>query len=303
MYPVAFVTTCKGRLHHIKQTLPTLVAQSPAEIILVDYGCPDNTGDWVEANFPSVKVIRINDDPGFCLPRARNIGAANSSAAWLCFIDADIKIKAGWLTWMQANLQNHHFYRASREHGKQLQEIAGTFICTREDFNAIGGYDEAFRGWGGEDIDLYARLPLQSQAQADYYPHAFVEPINHADAERTTFHAIKNIQIQSLINSCYVKAKTHLLLNGVRDIPFATRQFMLSTISEQLKQHKSRPRTFVIRLQTDNLSMHDGQRRNLSIEIAKRRRYALFGARKTCVRILLATPKGFLTGLFGRLRD
>ncbi|QKE65419.1 hypothetical protein HNE05_19315 [Aquipseudomonas campi] len=49
--------------------------------------------------------------------------------------------------------------------------------------------------------------------------------------------------------------------------------------------------------------MLDGQRRNLSIEIAKRRRYALFGARKTCVRILPATPRGFLTGLLGRFRD
>lgn len=286
MCPIAFVTTCKGRLHHIKQTLPALIAQAPAEIILVDYGCPDNTADWVEEYYPTVKVVRITDDPGFCLPRARNQGAAHASAPWLCFIDADIQVKEGWLTWLQENLQDGYFYRASRENGKQLQEIAGTFICARSDFDAIGGYDEAFRGWGGEDIDLYARLPLQGHVQPAYYPHQFVEPINHADDERTTFHPIKNIQIQSLINSCYVKAKTHLLLNGVRDIPFATRQLMLTTISEHLKQYSAQPKTFAIRLQADNLSMLDGQRRNLSLEVAKRRRYVLFGARKTCVRIL-----------------
>lgn len=302
MYPIAFVTTCKGRLHHIKQTLPSLVAEAPAEIILVDYGCPDNTGDWVEENFPTVKVVRLQDDPGFCLPRARNIGAAHSSAPWLCFIDADIRVKSGWLEWMHKHLKPHFFYRASRENGKQLQEIAGTVICARSDFTAVGGYDEAFRGWGGEDIDLYARLTLHGSARPEYYPHQFVEPINHADAERTTFHSIKNIQIQSLINSCYVKAKTYLLSHGVRDIPFETRQQMLATISDHLKQFPSRPATFAIRLPANNLGMPDGQRLDLALEIAKRRRYAVFGARRTHVRNLAGSGKGPLAGLLGRLR-
>jgi hypothetical protein len=35
---IAFITTCKGRLKHIQRTLPALVAESPYEIILVDYG-------------------------------------------------------------------------------------------------------------------------------------------------------------------------------------------------------------------------------------------------------------------------
>ena len=80
---IAFITTCKGRLKHIQQTLPTMVAENPYEIILVDYGCPQGTGDWAESNYPSVKVVRVNDDPGFCAARARNIGAGHSTAPWL----------------------------------------------------------------------------------------------------------------------------------------------------------------------------------------------------------------------------
>jgi glycosyltransferase involved in cell wall biosynthesis len=286
MYPIAFVTTCKGRLHHIKQTLPTIIAESPAEIILVDYGCPDNTGDWVEEHYPEVKVVRVNDDPGFCLPRARNIGAAHSSAPWLCFIDADIKVRSGWLDWMQQHLSEGCFYRPSLADGRQLQEIAGTFLCPRAAFTMVGGYDEVFRGWGGEDIDLYARLPQEGGSQLAYYPNHFVEPISHADDERTTFHAIKNISIQSLINSCYVKAKSQLHGHGIRGIPFAARQHLLNSISDSLKQHKRQPATFIIRVQLANLLTADNRVLDLSLEIARRRRYGLFGARKTIARVL-----------------
>jgi glycosyltransferase involved in cell wall biosynthesis len=286
MFPIAFVTTCKGRLHHIKQTLPTLVALKPAEIIVVDYSCPDGTADWVEANYPEVRVVRVNDDPGFCLPRARNMGAAHSSAPWLCFIDADILVEREWLGWMEKHLKPSRFYRPSLLNGAQLQEVAGTFLCTREAFETCKGYDEAFRGWGGEDIDLYTRLPLEAGAQLDYYPNEFVKPISHADDERTTFHAIKNIRIQSLINGCYVKVKRHLLENSIRDIPFETRRSMLSTLSDYFKSFSDQPRTFAVRLQALGLTDSEGRRIDLEVEVSKQRRFGFFGARKSSVRTL-----------------
>jgi hypothetical protein len=52
--------------------LPLIVAQSPAEIVVVDYGCPQRTGDWVEEQLSPVKVVRVNDDPGFCVSRPQH---------------------------------------------------------------------------------------------------------------------------------------------------------------------------------------------------------------------------------------
>ena len=66
---IAFVTTCKGRLHHVRETLPLIAQQAPDEIIVVDYGCPDRVGDWVTANVPQARVVRVDDDPGFSLAR------------------------------------------------------------------------------------------------------------------------------------------------------------------------------------------------------------------------------------------
>lgn len=287
MHSIAFVTTCKGRLHHLKQTLPSLVAESPAEIILVDYACPDHAGDWVEAHFPSVKVIRINDDPGFCLPRARNIGAANSSAPWLCFIDADIQIKRGWLAWLNSHVQEPAYYRAAPVNGKRNLETFGTVVCSRSVFNTVGGYDEAFRGWGGEDSDLYLRLEQSANVLADHYPSEFVSPINHANDERTTFHPIKSIQTQHLVNTCYIKAKANLHAQGVTDIPLATRQHMMASIAGKLSP--AQPTTFSIRFVANDLSTADDSSVAMTVEVARRRRFGFFGARKTTVRLLAQT--------------
>ena len=84
MPDIAFVTTCKGRMRHIQRTLPSLVEQSPDEIVVVDYGCPDGVGDWVADNYPDIAVVRVNDDPGFCVARARNRGGAE------CKVDLDL---------------------------------------------------------------------------------------------------------------------------------------------------------------------------------------------------------------------
>ena len=91
----SLIVTCKGRLMHLRQTLPLFCALSDTEVIVVDYGCPDRSGDWVAAHHPAVKVVRIDDDPGFNPSRARNIAARDCQSDYLLFVDADIKVRPG----------------------------------------------------------------------------------------------------------------------------------------------------------------------------------------------------------------
>lgn len=88
----AFITSCRGRLHHLKKTLPRLVAQSGAEVIVVDYNCPDGTAAFVAENFPAVKLVVERDAAFFNLSRARNMGAQAASGEVLIFVDADVLI-------------------------------------------------------------------------------------------------------------------------------------------------------------------------------------------------------------------
>ena len=210
MNTIALITTCKGRLHHLRETLPLMAAQGADEVVVVDYGCPDGAGDWVEREFPGVRVVREDDDPGFCLPRARNAGARASSAGWLAFVDADVKLSAGWVGWLRGHLEDGRFYRASAVAGVRDLKTFGTVVCPRRAFETIGGYDEAMRGWGGEDVHLYARLSQVGLADASY-PAALIDVIRHGDDERTRWHEIKDRRLQDVVNHCYLAAKMQLL--------------------------------------------------------------------------------------------
>lgn len=233
MKDIAFITTCKGRLHHLQQTLPLLVAESAAEIVVVDYGCPQGAGDWVARNCPTVTVVRVEDDPGFCLPRARNLGAQKSTAPWLCFIDADVKVTPGWPQWMADNLDAGCFYRADKVDGERVLDTWGTVLCSRKGFLDVGGYDEVFRGWGGEDDDLYERLKMAGYAESEY-PSRFVDAIKHDDVERTVFHDIKEKRLQFFVNRFYTEAKLDLMKIIGMELPLAERQSMMKKIKAEI---------------------------------------------------------------------
>lgn len=231
MHQFAFVTTCKGRLHHLQQTLPLIAAQAPDEIVVVDYGCPQHCGDWVEKNFPAVKVVRVTDDPGFCLPRARNLGAAACHAPWIFFIDADIRVGAGLVTWMRKHARERHFYRQAPVDGVRDFEAYGTVLCPRRAFRSVEGYDELFTGWGGEDDDLYDRMSIAGLVTG-HYPAELVDPISHDDSERMAFHALKHKDLQHCINSFYRAAKLQVMgFHGIRtELSLPVRQELRETV-------------------------------------------------------------------------
>lgn len=209
---VTFITTCKNRLSHIQETMPLLVAEAAnEEIVFVDYGCSQGSGDWVREHYPKVKVFLVNDDPGFCAARARNMGASVADTPWLFFIDGDIKVKPGFVKWIKKNAKKDSYYRASPSVNNLLDvETWGSCLCMRKDHKSIDGYDEAFRGWGGEDNDLYARLSLAGINQ-NFYPGSFVEAISHDDQLRLQEYALKEKSHHLLVNATYSAIKLTLM--------------------------------------------------------------------------------------------
>jgi glycosyltransferase involved in cell wall biosynthesis len=85
---VSVIVPAYNRSRLITPTLDSILSQShrPAEIIVVDDGSSDDTGDVVAEYGRGVKYVRIeNSGP----PRARNVGVAISTAPWLAFCDSD----------------------------------------------------------------------------------------------------------------------------------------------------------------------------------------------------------------------
>jgi glycosyltransferase involved in cell wall biosynthesis len=273
MRSIAFVTTCKGRLHHLMQTLPRFVACAPDEIVVVDYGCPDESGNWVEENFPGVRVVRVNDDPYFCLARARNEGAAVVDSEWLCFVDADMLVDPGWGGWMRESLQNGCFYRVEEVEGERDRNAWGTCICPRSAFLTVGGYDEVIRGWGGEDDELYFRLRSAGLVE-DVFPEKYSRGIPHSDEERTAFHENRDRFLQQDINRCYMEIKRSLAdyLGGVdTNLCHQIFEALSHEVPEKRGNGSGRWRACI------SLETPQGK---MDFEVGRGRRFVFFGPRK-----------------------
>ena len=204
-YSIKFVTTCKGRLTHIQETLPLLWEQAKQNIVMVDYSCPQNSGEWVEKNYPQVHIVRV-DSAGFNISDARNQGARDLTCDFICFIDADVKVYPGFVEWLQDNLNLYCFYTITKTNGPN--ELWGTTIVPTHAYKLVQGYDALFSGWGGEDDDLYYRLKIAGFSQSEMPTH-FFEPIKHDDSKRTQFYQIKDKTQQFYINRIYYQILNH----------------------------------------------------------------------------------------------
>lgn len=204
------VTTCKGRLEHLKTTLPSLMALPDCEVVVVDYDCPDGAGEWVRSTFPAAKVVRVEDRPLFNVAEARNRGVAAAAAPWLLVIDADVVVAPTFAEEIRPLLRSGVYLRPAPLSG----ELFGTVVVASADLAEIGGYDEVFEGWGSEDVDLMARLE-QIGRRADAFPARLLSPMSHGDDLRGRFHAIANPRANLVINALYRQAKVDLRAQGV----------------------------------------------------------------------------------------
>ncbi len=226
MAELTYITTCKGRLAHLKQTLPRAVAQG-WPCVVVDYSCPEGTGDWVAANYPNVTVVRVEAEAQFRAAKARNAGAAMAQTPWLGFFDADILLDANFAATIRPLLEAGRFYRAS----PATRQTWGSVICAREDFAAIGGYDETYTGWGAEDDDLLYSLALLGRRLTAFDADLLGE-IPHTNEARTAFHPLQDIWLQHRINHAFMHMKFDMLRLFGRHIALEERK----AVYEQIRQ-------------------------------------------------------------------
>lgn len=94
-------------MRHLQRTLPAVVglAAEFAEIILVDNASTDGSLAYVEAGFPSIRVVRLNrnDGPG----AARNAGLASTRSELVLFIDNDVIPQPGCAGILARTLAEH----------------------------------------------------------------------------------------------------------------------------------------------------------------------------------------------------
>jgi hypothetical protein len=182
------VIPCKGRLSHLRQALPFWLQQAtpPAEIIVVDYGCPDHCGDWVKAAYPNVRVIRAcHDVEHFNNSRARNIGGAAAVGDYLAFVDADFIAPPDYVTRVSREVQAGNDLVCIAHYDQGEMRLNGTCTVSADLYRNVRGYDESQPTYGFEDTDFYRRCDSAGCSRG--YLHN-CQCMSHSDEERMRFY-------------------------------------------------------------------------------------------------------------------
>lgn len=207
------IVTCMGRLTFLRQTLPSVLAEFPGVYCLVDYGCPEQSGAWVESEYTDevergrIIVHRVPNVNVFHKTDALNQGARRAMRAgcqYLCFLDADTVVLNRFWSWLAHDWDRSKFLVANLQ---SMRSLFGVLVVGAQDFERVGGYDEEFRGWGNEDLELRLRLHLLGGLEYAHLPVHVLSGISHGDWLRTRHYSEKSREASFAKNWEYMLCK------------------------------------------------------------------------------------------------
>jgi hypothetical protein len=186
----------RSRLPQLLLTLRSIAAQSgvPIECIVIEQSHVRE----VEQELP-VWVRYIHQPASETDPYKRaetfNAGAAAARGRILVLHDNDMLVPERYAAevvahadagWEAIDLKRFIFYLTEKETARVLSEQrlrldeeseaviqnlhGGSVAITRDAYDAIGGLDEAFVGWGGEDVEFWERAATRKATRFGYLP-------------------------------------------------------------------------------------------------------------------------------------
>lgn len=166
------------------------------EFVLLDYHSPDGLGSWVRSELPEwitrgvLRYFRTEEPRRFHVAHAKNVAHCLATGEVLVNLDADNFFEEGYAEEVAALFADGA--RVLADFAEYRRGCVGRIALRREDFIALGGYNESFTGWGYEDADLIHRAEAMGLVRRHFDPrHA--QAVQHSDRERTRFAAEKRI--------------------------------------------------------------------------------------------------------------
>lgn len=194
---VSLCTTVMNRLHHLRRTLPANIAANYGfdrlEYVILDYSSSDGLADWVRTDLAAhvasglVRFAQLPDRAHFQMAHAKNLSHRLARGGIVCNMDADNFSGCGFADYLMREFSSRSsIFVKGKGHG-----LGGRLAFRRDQFLALGGYDEAMAdGWGHEDADLATRALRSGYKQITC--HGFGKAIQHGDGERISHNVVKN---------------------------------------------------------------------------------------------------------------
>jgi GT2 family glycosyltransferase len=237
---VSVVVVTYGRVDLVRQALEALVERTPPvyELIVVDNGSPDGTGDWLHESVRGAHLIRLPANVGF--GAGANRGAMSARGRYLCFLNSDAIVHQGWLVPLVERLERCGWAGAVvprilnvdgtlQEAGSLVGRDGSTtafgfgddpdrpayrfarvvdyasaacLVIRRWWFSRCGGFDPAYGIGYYEDLDLAFRLAAEG-ASTVYEPRSTVSHYRHGSSSAADAEALV------LANRALVAARWH----------------------------------------------------------------------------------------------
>ena len=228
---VDIVVPCYNVERAIIKTIKSLIQQDYAKEQYHCYFVNDASTDKTESILNSYsdhsQITIITHAVNRGLSATRNTGLKQSKAEFLCFLDGDMEVQSDWLNSMilyfsSANvigvmgdnmmplntkptiLEKYYFshLRGARtlSDGEVIPRkfiLFGNTMLRRKTLEKVGGFDESFLHYGGEDIDLAFRIE-------DKFPKGF--RFSNQSASRH-YHPRS---VKSFCNSMYIYGRENL---------------------------------------------------------------------------------------------
>jgi glycosyltransferase involved in cell wall biosynthesis len=208
-YKISFCTTCKGRLEHLKQTLPLNLKNNEGypntEFVILNYDSNDGLEEWIKENFQKelasgkIRYARYTPAEHFKMAHAKNMAHRLATGDVVCNLDADNITGPGFAGWLNEQFsKNPEIYISPRNHALQRMlkmvtgiqpteaALSGRIAMTKRNFDAIRGYDEQrFNGYGREDTTLAMQASHLHTLSHVIVPREIIgSAIEHSDKKR-----------------------------------------------------------------------------------------------------------------------
>jgi hypothetical protein len=204
-----------------------------AEVVVVDYSCPEGSGDYVARHFPAALVVRVDGMSEYSHAKSHNAGALKASGEVLIFCDADTIVADHAVEWIDENLPPDMYGRIPRESAERFadssvlsrNQLCGFQVIPAATFRALNGFDEVLRGYAdGADVDIGQRLQLIGLGKFALSIDIIRDILPHGDVERLQ-HYPEPISKSYAAGLVYNTAKMSLMrLRGQANLPLQTRQ-------------------------------------------------------------------------------
>jgi hypothetical protein len=235
---IAFCTTVKGRCEHLRKTLPKNLADNAdydnCVFVVLAYSSDHEVHEYLKTRHAAdilsgCLVVYSYEDGGapYNVALSKNLAARcgiREGAEILCTVDADNFCGVGFASFIAESFREPGIVPGifmcpdyqlikSLPHGalRPARGYAGRLALWSQTFLKMGGYDNSFSTWRGEDIDINYRLQ-RSGYQMRHIPNCYLRAINHSAEMR--FKEYPHAQVyESKQEAENIKARTETVVN------------------------------------------------------------------------------------------